>query len=212
MKDLATPTRSAEILDSVKSVFAAKGFEGASMQDLARAAGMSAGNFYRYFPSKDAIIEAIVERELERVADEFTVVMDSDAPAATLKDIVRRRLDEPDDCRIFAEIEAASLRRPELAQLLAQMEEGVVSHLISIFARIFGLTDAQAEARFRPHAHMIVMIVQGLAKHSQCRSTGQVAFTEPRLEDLALSIIDSLLGGLGPVAGDDDGVPLQTRG
>ncbi len=210
MKDLATPARSVEILDSVKSVFAAKGFEGASMQDLARAAGMSAGNFYRYFPSKDAIIAAIVERELDRVADEFTVVMDSTAPTETLKDIVRRRLEEPDDCRILAEIEAASLRRPELARLLAQMEEAVVSHLISIFARIYNLTAAQAEDRFRPHAHMIVMIVQGLAKHGQCRSAAPGGGAEPRLDDLALTIVDLLLGGLAPK--DDDGRILQARG
>ena len=56
------PRRSADLLSRVKGVFAAKGFDGASMQDLARAAGISAGNFYRYFPSKNAIIEAMTIR------------------------------------------------------------------------------------------------------------------------------------------------------
>lgn len=41
----------AEILSRLRDTFAEKGFDGASMQDLARAAGMSVGNFYRYFPS-----------------------------------------------------------------------------------------------------------------------------------------------------------------
>ena len=50
--------RSTEILASVRQTFVEKGFDGASMQDLARAAGMSVGNFYRYFPSKAAIIQA----------------------------------------------------------------------------------------------------------------------------------------------------------
>ena len=52
--------REAEILESIRTTFAAKGFDGASMQELARAAGMSVGNFYRYFPSKAAMVEAIM--------------------------------------------------------------------------------------------------------------------------------------------------------
>ena len=51
--------REYEILDNIRHTFAEKGFDGASMQDLARAAGMSVGNFYRYFPSKAAMVEAI---------------------------------------------------------------------------------------------------------------------------------------------------------
>ena len=43
--------RSAMILASVRRAFTEKGFDGASMQDLAREAGMSVGHFYRYFPS-----------------------------------------------------------------------------------------------------------------------------------------------------------------
>ena len=42
--------RSVEILALVRQAFVEKGFDGASMQDLARSAGMSVGNFYRYFP------------------------------------------------------------------------------------------------------------------------------------------------------------------
>ena len=58
----AAPARSREdeILDRIRSIFAEKGFDGASMQELARAAGMSVGNFYRYFPSKSAIVEALI--------------------------------------------------------------------------------------------------------------------------------------------------------
>ena len=50
--------RSVEILEGVRRAFSEKGFDGASMQDLARACGMSVGNFYRYFPSKAAIVAA----------------------------------------------------------------------------------------------------------------------------------------------------------
>ncbi len=62
------------ILVQARHAFVEKGFDGASMQDLARAAGMSAGNFYRYFPSKAALVEALVNRDLEEVEREFAEV------------------------------------------------------------------------------------------------------------------------------------------
>ena len=49
-QDLRAEQRTLDILALVRVAFAEKGFDGASMQDLARAAGMSVGNFYRYFP------------------------------------------------------------------------------------------------------------------------------------------------------------------
>ena len=59
-----TDQKVAEILSRLRDTFAEKGFDGASMQDLARAAGMSVGNFYRYFPSKSDIIAQMIELRL----------------------------------------------------------------------------------------------------------------------------------------------------
>jgi len=53
--------RRQEILDAARSVFIAKGCDAASMQDIAKASGVSAGNIYRYFPNKDALIIAVCE-------------------------------------------------------------------------------------------------------------------------------------------------------
>jgi len=51
------------ILDAAASCFTRLGFHGASMQEICAAAEMSPGALYRYFPSKEAIIIAIVEEE-----------------------------------------------------------------------------------------------------------------------------------------------------
>ena len=83
--DTATPSiasqRALDILDQVKSVFALNGFDGTSMQDLAQATQMSVGNFYRYFPSKDAIITALVKRDLEEIEAVFEAVQSQGAGA-----------------------------------------------------------------------------------------------------------------------------------
>jgi AcrR family transcriptional regulator len=48
-------------LEAAGRVFIQKGFTGASMQDIAHEAGLSAGNIYRYFVSKEALIAAVAE-------------------------------------------------------------------------------------------------------------------------------------------------------
>ena len=52
-----------QILDGARAVFLAQGFEGASMNDIAKAAGVSKGTLYVYFADKHHLFEAIVEQE-----------------------------------------------------------------------------------------------------------------------------------------------------
>nr|MDT0667257.1 TetR/AcrR family transcriptional regulator [Micromonospora sp. DSM 115978] len=51
--------RRQQIIDAARRRFAVSGFHGTSMQDVLTEAGLSAGAVYRYFPSKESIIEAI---------------------------------------------------------------------------------------------------------------------------------------------------------
>jgi AcrR family transcriptional regulator len=52
-----------QILDGARKVFMDLGFDGASMGEIARAAGVSKGTLYVYFTDKCALFEAIVEEE-----------------------------------------------------------------------------------------------------------------------------------------------------
>ncbi|MFT0859933.1 TetR/AcrR family transcriptional regulator [Ancylobacter sp. G4_0304] len=57
----ADPRR--RVLDAAIACFTRNGFHGTSMHEICAEASMSPGALYRYFPSKDAIIIAIVEEE-----------------------------------------------------------------------------------------------------------------------------------------------------
>lgn len=52
-----------QILDGARKVFMDLGFDGASMNEIARAAGVSKGTLYVYFADKSRLFEAIVEEE-----------------------------------------------------------------------------------------------------------------------------------------------------
>lgn len=190
-----TAPRTAEILDRIRAIFAQKGFDGASMQDLARGAGMSAGNFYRYFPSKNAIIEAMVQRDLDRLAEDFGRILAAPDPRAAVQEAVRHRLEtvEEDEGALWAEIEAAATRRPEIAGMHARMEAEIIRNILRVFARIAGIAPEAAERRFGAEAQLIVLMVKGAAVQSCGAGRCAAPAPSPALHALVLRIVDQLL-------------------
>ena len=57
-----------ELLDAAEKLFCAKGYEGASVQDILTASGLSKGGFYHHFASKEDVIKALCVRRAERAA------------------------------------------------------------------------------------------------------------------------------------------------
>lgn len=158
--------RPAEILGRVRVAFAEKGFDGASMQDLARAAGMSVGNFYRYFASKAAIVEAIIALDLAEMEADFMAVLDAPSPMAALRALMQRRLAEKQtqaDGQLWAEITAASLRKPEICQAACAMETQIAAYLTRIFAAETGMTETEITARFPAHAAFAITMFKSAA-------------------------------------------------
>jgi AcrR family transcriptional regulator len=59
-----------QILDGARRVFLAQGFDGASMNDIARTAGVSKGTIYFHFDSKEALFEALIRAERGQQAEQ----------------------------------------------------------------------------------------------------------------------------------------------
>jgi AcrR family transcriptional regulator len=72
-----------QILDGARRVFLADGFDGASMNDIARVAGVSKGTLYVYFQSKQALFEALIREEHRRTAERLSM-FDDNEPDVTL--------------------------------------------------------------------------------------------------------------------------------
>src|SRR3978361_590109 len=58
-----------QILDGARRVFLAHGFDGASMGEIARAAGVPKGPLYVYFDSKETLFEALTLAERGSLAE-----------------------------------------------------------------------------------------------------------------------------------------------
>ncbi len=79
-----------EILDAALAAFSEKGFDAARMDDVAAEAGLSKAGIYLYFPSKDALLEALIEREVAPVAERIRALSAAGMadPAATLRAVM----------------------------------------------------------------------------------------------------------------------------
>lgn len=182
--------RTAEILETARLVFSEKGFDGASMQDLARRSGMSVGNFYRYFPSKAAIVAALISRNLAEMEHDFAAILEVTDPMSALRDKISARITQAkcqSEGQLWAEITAAALRKPEIGQISIQMEEAILGHLVKIFAHITNIPVGEAKDRWSTHARLIVMLVKG------CAMQRPELPDAPALQDLILRTVDRTL-------------------
>jgi AcrR family transcriptional regulator len=119
--------RRAEILDAAERCFARAGFHRASMQDICGEAAMSPGNLYRYFPSKEALIAGICERNRADAVASFAVVDSAPNFFEGLAGLARYHLVDRTDAEVglCAEIMAESRRHPDIAKLYHDIEADI---------------------------------------------------------------------------------------
>src|SRR5579863_5697769 len=78
------PAKRRQILAGSRRVFLADGFDGASMNDIARAAGVSKGTLYVYFDSKEQLFEALIREDRQQQAERLVIPADAADPRAAL--------------------------------------------------------------------------------------------------------------------------------
>ncbi len=91
----------ARIVETASQVFAVRGAD-ASLEEIARGAGVGIGTLYRHFPTRDDLVEAVFHDridELEALADELLA---SDAPGDALATWLHAQLDQAATCRGLA--------------------------------------------------------------------------------------------------------------
>ncbi len=117
--------RQQRILEAAIICFARDGFHGTSMQKICAEAQMSPGALYRYFPSKESIIAAIVQGErAERLKIFMEVIHQPNIIIGLVETLARmlRDADVPTAC-LGPEIMAEAIRNTALRETLEVEEE-----------------------------------------------------------------------------------------
>ncbi|MBB1346950.1 TetR/AcrR family transcriptional regulator [Pseudoalteromonas sp. SG45-2] len=118
--------RREQILTAAAECFRRKGYHGAGMAEISKTAGMSAGHIYNYFESKEAIIESIIEKDMEEMFSIFQKFEDhpGDVLAALLDSLnigVQRHMDTG-SCVIDLDMMAEAGRNIKVATLLRETD------------------------------------------------------------------------------------------
>jgi TetR/AcrR family transcriptional regulator, mexJK operon transcriptional repressor len=115
-----SPEKRAQILRGAADVFAADGYEGASMARIATVAGVSKGTLYNYFDSKAALFTAYVGEKCDRfLAHAFDGANHGDDPAEVLRGIGKRMVQmmlSEIGLAIYRVVTAEAAKFPDLAR------------------------------------------------------------------------------------------------
>lgn len=128
--------RISEILDAAAEVFAGLGYEKATTNAIAAAAGISPGSLYQFFRSKEAVAQAL--------ADRFTAQMSAAHGAAFAPaDLAGMDLDELID-RVVDPLVAFNIANPGFKALFARpdMPSGLASAAAPIQSALLGRVEA----------------------------------------------------------------------
>jgi AcrR family transcriptional regulator len=137
--------RKTHIIESALVLFASKGFAETTTSDICRAAGISTGSLFHYFPSKQAVFYGIWELDRTEWDEVFAAQADADPWAAlmTIVDKLAADATEPIMGGLLVEVIAQAHRDPEFAAGLAENDRRQIGDLAHIIRRLreAGLAD-----------------------------------------------------------------------
>ncbi len=159
--------RREEILQAALKCFREKGFQAASMGSIAREFGMSTGHIYNYFESKEAIIEAIVEKWVSEYIRKtmFSWTPDDALRSEQVHACVKSELEERIHDENFAltfEILAEGMRNEKIAACVRRASRRARAHLLELNEKIYAARKLPLPADIRVRTMVATSIFDGL--------------------------------------------------
>lgn len=147
-----------EILDAALDAFNEAGFEAARVEDISARAGLSKAAVYLYFPSKEDILRALIEREIAPIARKARELAEAgvDDPVGTIGGIIAGFSQVMANPRMFAIpriVVSVSGRFPEIGEYYRKnvVENGIAAmvtlHRAGIERGLFRETDSRLVAQ-----------------------------------------------------------------
>jgi TetR/AcrR family transcriptional regulator len=188
-----------QILEAALDVFSRDGFRGATIDEIAAAAGMSKPNLLYYFRTKEAMHRALIERVLDTWLDPLREFDAEGNPEAEIRSYIRRKLemarDFPRESRLFANevLRGAPLIEDEL--------KGPLKLLVDEKAEVIR-TWAKAGKIAKCDPYHLIFSIWSTTQHYadfdvQVRAVlGQEKSGDGRFEDAARYLEQLFMGGL----------------
>lgn len=178
----------ARVLEAAESVFAAKG-TGAPTEEVARAAGVGIGTVFRHFPTKEALLEAVLVARLQRFADEAEAVVaaDSDDPGGAFFAFLTSWIEMSSAKNAYFEALAAA------GVTLPVAKSGIGARLVEALGVLLSRAQDAGAVRKDLVAGELITVIIGVAR------AAEYAGPDARLRD---RVVEILFDGLRPSTGE----------
>jgi AcrR family transcriptional regulator len=173
------------LLDAAEAVIADRGYDAATMTEIAERAGASIGSLYQYFPTKAAVADMLRSRLWDALHEDLTALSAAAGGAtpealaarfiATFRDFYRRRPALPNlaEARLLPATAMADVRqrlRREVAAALLAFAPGVAREraevaAILVYELMKGARAVDAEPRLRHRAAAVAEIARTLQRY-----------------------------------------------
>ncbi len=183
-------TRRKEILDAAAACFARRGFHQTTMQDICEESNLSPGAVYRYFRSKEEIIEAMCTRGQTDDAELIRYAMTRGGTLDALDELARLfllNLQNSEQCILSLELASEARRNPVVMESLRRGREIIQEPLADFVRMAQARGDFDASLEPQAVASVLSSLYLGLLVQLQ---------TEPDLDLQAYTrVVHSLFGG-----------------
>jgi len=129
------------VLDAARRVFMERGYHGATLEQIAEAAGFSKGVVYSQFESKADLFLALLEASIERRAGENAELVHGLAGPAGLRTmlehVARAQRAEPKWALLVLEFRVHAARNPELNSRYAAVHEKTIEALAGVLEALY---------------------------------------------------------------------------
>ncbi|MBL8954916.1 MAG: TetR family transcriptional regulator [Myxococcaceae bacterium] len=156
------------LLEATTRILVRDGWDGLSTNQVAKLAGVSVGSLYQYFPSKEALVKAVLEQWGQRLmADMMALAASFEREGASLDDAVKAVVKASLDlCRVDPVLQRALAQnvprlgvRDEYENLNRRLVE-LLANWLSEHEELLGVDDPAMAA------HVVVHVLDGLTENA----------------------------------------------
>ena len=123
-----------EILEAAEKCFIRGGFQGTSISQICAAAHISPGHLYHYFDSKEAIIDAIADKGLERATGHFQAMMQGPNALDALSAQIEIMKSQPQHAGTILVLDmlAEAGRNPAMAKIVQKQSKKICAFITDL--------------------------------------------------------------------------------
>jgi AcrR family transcriptional regulator len=162
----SSPDKEIRIINAAINIFSEKGFEATRTREIADRAGIAEGTIFRYFPTKDAILERMVPLLIRVMLPRFTGPIEriiknhaTDSVENILFEIIIDRLHMiRDNGKFIKSVVPELIHR---APLLKQMETNVLPVIDQFVGKVVAYGKARGELDPDLDSHLVMMELVG---------------------------------------------------